>query len=203
MPPPTRQPGYAAAVMKQQQHQCGLMQLTRRITRLENKVHQAMAVMDKDTGKLLNYRQLMNSPKYKKAWSLSSANEFGQLANGIEGHIKNPTNTIKFISQHEAPADNWKDITYGQFVCSVRPKKAEPNQMQFTVGGNRINYPGKVATPTAEMLVAKMLFNSVISTKGAQFMTMDISNFYLMTLLHRAKFIQIKLSDIPNEVISE
>jgi hypothetical protein len=25
-----------------------------------------MAVMDKDTGKLLNYRQLMNSPKYKK-----------------------------------------------------------------------------------------------------------------------------------------
>jgi hypothetical protein len=81
--------------------------------------------------------------------------------------------------------------------------KAEPNQIQFTVGGNRINYPGKVATPTAEMLVAKMLFNSVISMKGARFMTMDISNFYLMTPLHRAKFIQIKLSDIPNEVINE
>jgi hypothetical protein len=63
MPPPTRQPGYAAAVMKQQQHQCGLMQLTRRIARLENKVHQAMAVMNNDTGKLLDYRQLMNSPK--------------------------------------------------------------------------------------------------------------------------------------------
>ncbi len=64
--------------------------------------------------------------------------------------------------------------------------------MQFTVGGNRINYPGKVATPTAEMLVAKMLFNSVIYTKGAQFMTMNIFNFYLMTPLHHAKFIQIK-----------
>jgi hypothetical protein len=75
--------------------------------------------------------------------------------------------------------------------------------MQFTVSGNRINYLGKVATPTAEMLVAKMLFNSVISTKGARFMTMDISNFYLMTPIHRAKFIQIKLSDIPNEVIRE
>jgi hypothetical protein len=34
-------------------------------------------------------------------------------------------------------------------------------------------------------------------------MTMDISNFYLMTSLHRPKFIQIKLSDIPNEVITE
>jgi hypothetical protein len=63
--------------MKQQPQQRGLVQLTRRITRLENKVHLAMAVMDKDTGKLLNYRQLMNSPKYKIAWSLSVANKFG------------------------------------------------------------------------------------------------------------------------------
>ena len=82
-----------------------------------------------------------------------------------------------------------KDVTYGQFVCTVQPKKAKPNRTRFTVGGDRINYPGKVATPTAEMLVAKMLFNSVISTRGAWFMTMDISNFYLMTPLHQPEFI--------------
>jgi hypothetical protein len=34
-------------------------------------------------------------------------------------------------------------------------------------------------------------------------MTMDISNFYLMTPLHRAKFIRVELSDIPDEVIRE
>ncbi len=39
--------------------------------------------------------------------------------------------------------------------------------------------------------------------KGAQFMTMDISNFYFMTPLHRAKFIGIKLSDIPDEVTNK
>ncbi len=82
-----------------------------------------------------------------------------------------------------------KDVTYGQFVFTVQQEKAEPNQMQFTVGGDRINYPGAVATPTAKMLVAKMLFNSVISTKDARFMTMDISNFYLMTPLHHPKFL--------------
>jgi hypothetical protein len=98
-----------------------------------------MAVINKDTGKLLNYRQLMNSPKYKRAWSLSAANEFGLLANGIRGRIKNPTNTIEFIFQHKVPADRMKDVTYGQFVCTVRPEKAEPNQMQFTVRGDRIN----------------------------------------------------------------
>jgi hypothetical protein len=177
--------------------------LTHHITRLENEVKQAMAVMNADTGKLLNYRQLMRSTKYRQAWSLSSANEFGRLANGIGGRKKHPTNTIEFIFQHEVPTEQMKDVTYGKFVCTVRPEKAEPNQTRFTVEGDRINYPGEVATPNAEMLVAKMLFNSVISTKGARFMTMDISNFYLMTPLHRPELIQMKLSNIPNEVIKE
>jgi hypothetical protein len=189
--------------MRQQQHQRGPVCLTRHITQLENEVHQAMTVMDKDTGKLLSYRQLMNSPKYKKAWSFSSAIKFGLLANGIGGRIKNLTNTIELILQYEVLAECIKDVTYGQFVCTVRPEKAEPNQMRFAVWGDKINYPSFVATLTTEMLVAKMLFNRVISTKGARFMTMDISNFYLMTPLHHAEFIQIKSSDIPNEVVDK
>jgi hypothetical protein len=84
-----------------------------------------------------------------------------------------------------------KDVTNGQFICTVRPEKEESNQTRFTVGGDRINYPG------AWLLVAKMLFNSVISTKGARFMTMDISNFYLMTPLPRHEFIRIKLNNTP------
>ncbi len=166
-----------------------MVHLTCRITRLENEVQHAMAVMDADTGKLLNYRQLMRSTKYRQAWSLSLGNKFGQLANGIGGRIENPTNTIELIFQHKVPTERIKYVTYGQFVCTVRPDKAEPNQTRFTVGGDRINYPGEVTTPTMEMLVAKMLFNSVISTKGARFMTMDISNFYLMTPLHHPEFI--------------
>ena len=35
------------------------------ITQLENDFHQVLAVMDTDTSKLLNYRQLMRNPKYK------------------------------------------------------------------------------------------------------------------------------------------
>jgi hypothetical protein len=170
--------------MRQKHHWQGMIHLTCKITQLENEIHQAMAVMDAGTRKLLNYCQLMQSTKYQDAWSLSLANKFGQLANGVGGCIKNRTNTIQFLHQHEVPKDQMKDIKYGQYVCTVRPKKAEPNHTRFTVGGDRINYPGKVATPTAEMLVAKMLFNSIISTRGAWFMTMDISNFYLTTPLH-------------------
>ena len=54
-----------------------------------------MAVMDEETGQLLNYRQLLHRAKFKKQWSISSANKFGRLANGVGNRIKNPTNTIK------------------------------------------------------------------------------------------------------------
>ena len=87
------------------------------------------------------------------------------------------TNTIKFIHKHKVPKPCMKDVTHGSFVCTDRPEKAEKDQTRYLVGGDRINYPGEFATPTTEMLVAKLLFNSVISTPGARFMTMDIANF--------------------------
>ena len=96
-----------------------------------------------------------------------------------------------------------KDVTYGQFVCVIRPEKAEIHRTRFVVVANKINYPGEVATPTAKMLVAKLLLNSVISTPGAQFMTMDISNFYLMSPLKRPEYVKRKVSDIPEEIIVE
>jgi hypothetical protein len=155
----------------------------------------AAGVMDKDTGKILQYRQLLRHPQLKQAWTKSSANEFGRLAKGVGGRIKNPTETIRFIKYEDIPKNRRKDVTYGSFVCSVRPEKIdEPNRTRFTAGGDKINYPGEVATPTAEMLVAKILFNSVISTRGAKFMTIDISNFYLNTT---------QTTDIPDEIIHE
>ena len=73
----------------------------------------------------------------------------------------------------------------------------------FTVSGDKINYPGAVSTPTAEMLVAKILFNSFISTTNAKFMTIDISNFYLNSLLPHPEYVKIKISNIPEEIINE
>jgi hypothetical protein len=93
--------------------------LTKKMELLENEVHQAMAVMDEETGQLFNYRQLLCSAKYKKQWSVSSANKFGRLANGVGNRIKNPTNTIQFIRKNNIPQDRRKDVTYGSFVCSL------------------------------------------------------------------------------------
>jgi hypothetical protein len=116
--------------------------LTKKMEQIENEVHQAMAIMDEETGHLLNYRQLLRSAKYKKQWSISSANEFGWLANGVGNRIKNPTNTIQFIRKKDIPHERRKDVTYGSFVCSVGPEKKEKNRTRFTEGGDHINYPG-------------------------------------------------------------
>ena len=95
--------GHAAAVEAKRSRR-KMKGLTNHIQRLENEVHQSMAVMDADTSKLLNYRQLMRDPEYKKKRSTSSANEFGRLANGVGGRINNPTNTIKFITKRDVPS---------------------------------------------------------------------------------------------------
>ena len=120
------------------------------------------------------------------------------------GRVKG-TNTIQFIKHDDVPQTRRKDITYGSFQCNVRPKKIEePNRTRFVAGGDRINYPGEVATPTADMFAAKILFNSVISTRrGARFMTLDIINFYLMTPLKCTEYIRMNINDLPEEIINE
>ena len=47
------------------------------------------------------------------------------------------------------------------------------------------------ATPglkTANLLTVKLLINSIISTAGAKFMTMDIKDFYLNTPMARYEY---------------
>ena len=58
--------------------------------------------MDKETGKMLNYRALLRNPKYRKDWLISAANEFGRLAQGVGNRIKG-TNTIHFIRHEVSP----------------------------------------------------------------------------------------------------
>ena len=151
----------------------------------------AHSVLDHETVQLLEYRQLVKNPKFKEIWTRSAADEFGRLAQGIGGRIKG-TDTIRFIHKREIPTDRLKDVTYIKFVCNVRTKKKDPNRTRATMGGNLINYPEDVGTPTANLLLIKIFLNSVISTQGAKFAGADLANFYLMTPLKRPEYAKIK-----------
>ena len=88
-------------------------------------------------------------------------------------------------------------------MVNYRPKKSDLNRVRLTVGGNRINYPGDCGTPTVNILTVKLLLNSVISAKGAKFMSIDIKNFYLNTPMSRYEYMRLKIAEVPQDFIDE
>ena len=71
------------------------------------------------------------------------------------------------------------------------------------MGGNLINYPDDCGTPTADLLTIKLMFNSIISTPGAKFMTIDIKDFYFMTPMDHYEYFRMKLDLFPQDIIDE
>ena len=51
------------------------------------------------------------------------------------------------------------------------------------------------------MMTVKMHLNSVISTKGARYCTIDLKDFYLNTPMDRPEFMRMKISDLPAEFV--
>ena len=71
------------------------------------------------------------------------------------------------------------------------------------MGGNLIHCPGDVTTPTADLIMANLIFNSVLSTKNAKFMSSDIANFYLNNPMDRYEYMKLPLYIIPEEIIQQ
>ncbi len=94
-------------------------------------------------------------------------------------------------------------MTYGSFVCDIKQNKNETHQTRLTAGGDRINYPEDVGTPTADMTLIKTILNCVISTRGGKCVMVDIKDFYLNTPMKRYEYMHIKITDISLEIIEE
>lgn len=81
---------------------------------------------------------------------------------------------MRFIKRSEMPQG--RQATYAKYVCEYKPNKQEQERTRITVGGDRIDYPGEVATKSADITTIKCLLNSVISTKKGRFATADVKN---------------------------
>ncbi len=111
--------------------------------------------------------------------------------------------TIFFIPKDKVPRARAKDITYGLITCLIRPEKTnKPNRTRLVARGDRVHYPFNVGTLAANLLTIKLLINSVISTPGERFFMMDIKNFYLCTPMTRYEYMQLKLSYMPEDIIT-
>jgi hypothetical protein len=152
----------------------------------------ANAVVCPVTGKSLKHQELITKLRYKIKWMRSTANEINRLYN---------TNTNQFIGRSNIPKG--QKVMYVSFVKEIKDHKEEKERTRLTVGGDQIEYPGDKSTRSAGLTTAKILINSVISTLGAKFLVIDISNFYLNTPLGRFEYMVINLSSLPQETMDK
>ena len=61
------------------------------------------------------------------------------------------------------------------------------------------DYPHKLTTRTADLMTTKLLWNSVVSTKGATYACTDIESFYLETPLDHPEYMRMPIKLILQE----
>ena len=158
------------------------------------------AVLDSRSGKLLEYRHLLKTDQ-KTVWQNGFSKELARLSNGRSQDSTPGTNTLSWINRNDIPPH--KKPTYTRICTNYRPQKQDPYRVRCTLGGNLINYRGAKSTPTASLPVIKLLINSVLSTPGAKFCSVDIKDFYLQSTLPEPEYISIPSHLIPPDILSD
>ena len=142
--------------------------------------------------RVLNFRMAMNSDE-NKHWIQANDEEFERF---------DDTKTIKYVHKAEIPADR-KIAYYNPQIKVKTANDITTYRVRGTIGGDKVDYPGLVAANTADMKTIKLLLNSVISTNGAKFMTLDIKDFYLGTVLPRKEYMRISEKQMSQKFIDK
>ncbi len=95
------------------------------LTQLKFTIVMLNAVLNNNTGKLMEMCHLLRNPKYTKLWGKLYTKELGQIAQGMVG--MNGTDTIVFIKYNKVPLDRRRHITYRKTVVMYQPEKDDPN----------------------------------------------------------------------------
>ena len=149
---------------------------------------------------ITKYHKLIDEPLLCEVWMKEICAELGRLAQGYKD--TKVTETVKFMTWNEInqiPAD--QTVTYSIIVVDYRDQKKDPNRFRIKAGGNLIKYPYELTTRTEYLTASKIMWNSVISTPGAQFACADAKNFYLCTPLDINKYMIIPIKLKPQEFI--
>lgn len=136
-------------------------------------------------GKALKWNSGSRSPDAEK-WHQAADAEFDRL---IE-----TTKTMRVIPWDQKPVN--RQASY--YNPQLKIKSNRTYRCRGTYGGNRSDYTGPKIAETAELTTVKMLINSCISDSDSEFMTADISDFYLGTPLDTPEYLVIRLDQMPD-----
>ena len=88
-------------------------------------------------------------------------------------------------------------------VYDHHPLKSEKYRCCLVVGGDRLTYDNKTAAPAENLLEAKLIFNSTISTPCARFRTADIKDFFLASKMPNVEYMKMHIDEIPEVIINK
>jgi hypothetical protein len=132
------------------------------------------------TGKTISsYKQLMKDPATVEVWQTAFGKDFGGMVQGNNKTGQRGTNAMFVMTRDEVA----HALAAGQFfmyanpVVDYRTQKEDPYCIRITARGNLLKNERNVSVRTANLDTAKMHWNSVISTKGAKYMCLDIKKF--------------------------
>jgi hypothetical protein len=114
------------------------------------------------------------------------------------GTLLEPT---RVSSSNSPTSQTTGNITYGKIVCDYKAHKKEKERVRLTVGRDRLDYSGDVATSMADIITFKILINSTLSTEDATMMMIDINNYYIGNPLPRFGYMKMLLSHFPKEIV--
>eukprot|EP00957_Ditylum_brightwellii_P203806 15336276-Ditylum_brightwellii.AAC.1 len=120
-----------------------------------------------------------------------------------EWEIEFPLAPIPFTSSLETkcPTIRWQRMLDLLLTYSPLPKRT--HRTKISVGGNLVDYPCTVKTPTADIETAKLLLNSVISMPNAKKIGIDIKEFYLNTPMTDFEYMRFPIELIPEEIMQQ
>jgi len=153
----------------------------------------AFTAMDMDTeGTKLRYDTAMRSSEGEQ-WEAGANKEFDRLVLD--------TQTGVWIPIHAVPKGRVISYYNPQLTRKRRPVDTCPGGIEYrvrgTYGGNRGDYKGPTAAETADITTVKVLLNSVVSDPSGQWLTTDISDFYLGTPMDKPEFMRVPVKYIP------
>jgi hypothetical protein len=129
----------------------------------------------------------------------------GAKAEEIE-RILRVTKTMRAILPANKQRPDRK-ASYVQFVPSFKyATDGTPlYRIRMVYGGDRLrdDYDGPLSAATAALPDVKLLWNSVLSTKGGKFMTMDLKDFFLCSELPEKEYCKIPATEFTNSQLDE
>jgi hypothetical protein len=147
--------------------------------------------MDTD-GARLRYETAIKGPDSER-WEQGSSRELDRLV--ID------TKTGQWIPRNQVPAGRTISYYNPQLSIKRRPEADFPGGLEYrvrgTYGGNRSDFHGLTIAETADIPTVKLLLNATVSDAQANWLTTDISDFYLGTPMERPEYMRVPTKYIP------